>query len=75
MPLPKIGVSCWTIDVVPTPPCTCKQAAVAAVARRATPKVSFGRAEAARREFLYMKLYMDGYNIDVQSCREKITLF
>jgi hypothetical protein len=22
-----------------------------------------------------MKLYMDGYNIDVQSCREKIALF
>ena len=49
--------------------------AAAAVARRATPKVSFGRAEAARREFLYMKLYMNGSNIDVQLCREKIVLF
>jgi cytidylate kinase len=49
--------------------------AAATVARRATPKVSLGRAEAARREFLYMKLYMDDYNIDVQSCREKIALF
>ena len=34
--------------------------AAADVAPRATLKVSFGRAEAARREFLYMKLYMDG---------------
>jgi hypothetical protein len=31
--------------------------------------------EAAGREFLYLKLSMGGYNIDVQSCREKIALF
>jgi hypothetical protein len=30
---------------------------------------------AARLKLLCMKLYMDGYNIDVQSCREKITPF
>ncbi len=49
--------------------------AAAAAARRATPKVSFGRAAAARREFLYMKLYMDGSNIDVHKFLNKKARF